>query len=160
MSSGEIEATILQLFSWDTQTCEELVLCDQPDIVRIHSLNSNTASDGIDDYVDHAVGDDNDTPFPIIICDGCIDIDGYNNVFASSTRGKDDYGERDGNGTMRYGVDIALKRKFDSIASTMCTETRLDRAILNDDIRRGYHEGISGEGITLVDGDWGARAEP
>ena len=174
MSSGEIEATILQLFSWDSQTCEELFLCDQPDIVRVRSLNNNnSASDGIDDYVDHAIGDD---------------VDGYNNVFASSrdeamifisdtasstltygywgdtatsidegrrtqNRGMDDYGEREGNGTMRYGVDIALKRKFDNIANTVCTETRLDRAIFDDDIRRGYHEGISGIGITLVDGE-------
>jgi len=120
MSSGEIEATILQLFSWDSQTCEELILCDQPDIVRVRSLNNNnSASDGIDDYVDHAIGDD---------------VDGYNNVFASSrdeamifisdtvssimtygywgdtaisidegqrtqNRGMDDYGEREGNGT-------------------------------------------------------------
>jgi len=62
----------------------------------------------------------------------------------TQNRGMDDYGEREGNGTMRYGVDIALKRKFDNIANTVCTETRLDRAIFDDDIRRGYHEGISG----------------
>jgi hypothetical protein len=114
MSSGEIEATILQLFSWDTQTCEELLLCDGAQ---------------------------------------CIDDDGYNNVFASSRDEKDDYGEKDGNGNMKYGVDIALKRKFNSIANTMSVETSLDRAMLNDDMRRGYHEGISGEGITLVDGE-------
>jgi hypothetical protein len=61
MSSGEIEeATILQLVSWDAQTYEEVLLCDQADIIRIHSLNSNTAPDGIYDYVDHVVGGDND----------------------------------------------------------------------------------------------------
>jgi hypothetical protein len=138
-SSGEIEATILQLFSWDTQTCDELLLCDGAQ---------------------------------------CIDDDGYNNVFASSragstlhydhwqdtamridedrrahNRGENDYGEKDGNGIMRYGVYIALKRKFDRIANTMSVETSLDRAMLDDDMPRGYQEGISGEGITLVDGE-------
>jgi hypothetical protein len=108
--------------------------------------------------VDHVVGDDNDAPLLTIICDGaqCIYVDGYNNVMPSNCR-ENGYGEKDSNGVMWYRVGIMLNDSpegmFYSIANIMTMGTSLDRAMLDDDIRSGYREGIGGEGVILVDGE-------
>ena len=64
-------------------------------------------------------------------------------------RGESNYGEKDDSDIMTYMVDIKLddvsERKFGEIASIISMEIRLIGK------RRGYREGINGEGVTLID---------